>query len=330
MPISKAVQASTALPGLYRPVRIDGRDYVDGGVKKTAHINLAIRHGAGLVICINPIVPFLNDTANGPLDGHLSNSGVTYVLDQVMRIMLHGRMQYGMERYESEHPEVDILLIEPTRDDMRMFGYNIMRTSARRVVAEHGYRSALAFFQAQRRAPPAACSRSTGSRCATRAGRPTSRCPRSRRSRLARTLDGRARPARGAARRAPLLAEPDRAAARQAAVDHALDRLRAPARRAVDQDRVLGGLGPVLADGRSARRSRSTTWSAAARSPSGPSSGKVGVIGKYGRPNGRPTQSAFASTGWISSAPTTAHGMIGAPVRSARRTKPPRPKRASL
>jgi predicted acylesterase/phospholipase RssA len=147
-PVSKAVQASTALPGLYRPVRIGGRDYVDGGVKKTAHINLAIQSGADLVICINPIVPYLNDTANGPLRGHLSNRGVTWVLDQVMRIMLHGRMQYGMERYEREHPEVDILLIEPTRDDVRMFGYNIMRYSARRVVAEHGYRTTLDFFRA--------------------------------------------------------------------------------------------------------------------------------------------------------------------------------------
>ena len=64
--------------------------------------------------------------------------------------------------------------------------------------------------------------------------------------------------------------------------------------------------------------------------PSGPSQGKVGVSGKYGRPKGRPTQSALPITGWISSAPTIAHGMIGAPVRSATRTKPPRPKRASL
>jgi len=147
VPISKAVQASTAVPGLYRPVRIKGRDYVDGGVRKTAHINLAIQGGAKLVICINPIVPYLNDTAKGALHGHLSNRGVTWVLDQVMRIMLHGRMEYGLERYRREHPDVDILLIEPTRDDMRMFGYNIMRTSARRLVAEHGYRSALAFFR---------------------------------------------------------------------------------------------------------------------------------------------------------------------------------------
>ena len=147
VPVSKAVQASAAMPGLYRPVRIGGRDYIDGGVKKTAHINLAIQSGADLVICINPIVPYLNDTAGGPLRGHLSNRGVTWVLDQAMRIMLHGRMQYGLERYRREHPEVDILLIEPTRDDVRMFGYNIMRYSARRVVAEHGYRTTLAYFR---------------------------------------------------------------------------------------------------------------------------------------------------------------------------------------
>jgi predicted acylesterase/phospholipase RssA len=147
VPVSKAVQASLAMPGLYRPVRIGGRDYVDGGVKKTAHINLAIQGGADLVICINPIVPYLNDTSGGPLRGHLSNHGVTWVLDQVMRIVLHGRMEYGLERYAREHPEVDILLIEPTRDDVRMFGYNIMRYSARRVVAEHGYRTALHLFR---------------------------------------------------------------------------------------------------------------------------------------------------------------------------------------
>lgn len=141
VPISRAVQASIALPGLYRPVRIGGRDYVDGGVKKTAHINLAIRQGADLVVCINPIVPIHNDTTHGALGGHLANKGVTYVLDQALRIMLHGRMQYGLERYQLEHPDVDILLIEPQHDDLQMFSFNIMRMSARRLVAQHGYRS---------------------------------------------------------------------------------------------------------------------------------------------------------------------------------------------
>ena len=151
VPVSRAVQASSALPGLYRPVRIGRREYVDGGVKKTAHINRAIRHGAKLVICVNPIVPILNNGPGAPLGRHLSDHGVTFVLDQVMRIMLHGRMQYGLERYRREHPDVDILLIEPTRDDLRMFSYNIMRYSARRVVAEHGYRSVLASFRKNKR-----------------------------------------------------------------------------------------------------------------------------------------------------------------------------------
>lgn len=151
VPVSRAVQASIALPGLYRPVRIAGRDYVDGGVKKTAHINLAIEHGADLVVCVNPIVPIRAGQAlRSRLGGRLSDKGVSYVLDQVLRIMLHGRMEYGLQRYAREHPEVDILLLEPTRDDVRMFSYNIMRYSARRVVAEHGYRSAVAAFHERR------------------------------------------------------------------------------------------------------------------------------------------------------------------------------------
>ena len=211
VPVSRAVQASTALPGLYRPVRIDGRDYVDGGVKKTAHINLAIQNGADLVICINPIVPVLNDTLRGPLKGHISNRGVTYVLDQAMRIMLHGRMEYGMERYAREHPEVDILLIEPDRVDLQMFNYNIMRYSARRVVAEHGYRSTLAFFQEGQGRYRRMLARH-GITLANPRGVPETPARRPHRSSVAQSLDaaldrlgsrmdGRARPREGAARR---------------------------------------------------------------------------------------------------------------------------------
>jgi NTE family protein len=135
--ISEAVQASTALPGLYRPVHLQGRDYVDGGVTKTAHINLAIRQGADLVICINPLVPIANGARKTSL-GPLSSHGVDTVLGQVLRILLHGRFEYGLDRYRTEHPKVDILLIEPTRDDLTMFRYDIMRYSARKALTRHG------------------------------------------------------------------------------------------------------------------------------------------------------------------------------------------------
>src|SRR2546428_7549521 len=45
--ISEAVQASTALPRFYQPARLQGIDYVDRGVRRTANIDLAIAHGAG-------------------------------------------------------------------------------------------------------------------------------------------------------------------------------------------------------------------------------------------------------------------------------------------
>jgi predicted acylesterase/phospholipase RssA len=147
--ISEAVQASTALPGLYRPVHLKGKDYVDGGVTKTAHINLAIREGADLIICINPLVPILNGTPRSAL-GPLSTHGVDTVLGQVLRILIHGRFEYGMDRYRTEHPEVDILLLEPTRDDLTMFRYDIMRYSARKALTRHGRASALAALKERR------------------------------------------------------------------------------------------------------------------------------------------------------------------------------------
>ena len=140
--ISEAVQASTALPGLYRPVHLRGRDYVDGGVTKTAHINLAIQQGADLIICINPLVPILNRASKSSL-GPLSSHGVDTVLGQVFRILIQGRFEYGLDRYRTEHPEVDILLIEPTRDDLTMFRYDIMRYSARKALTRHGRATAL-------------------------------------------------------------------------------------------------------------------------------------------------------------------------------------------
>ena len=38
--ISQAVQASSALPLFYRPARINGIDYIDGGVRNTANIDI--------------------------------------------------------------------------------------------------------------------------------------------------------------------------------------------------------------------------------------------------------------------------------------------------
>src|SRR6187549_1048118 len=58
VPISRAIQASSALPGLFPPVVIDGGHYVDGALNKTLHASVALDQGIGLLLCVNPLVPF--------------------------------------------------------------------------------------------------------------------------------------------------------------------------------------------------------------------------------------------------------------------------------
>ena len=147
VPISKAVAASCALPGVYRPVRINGVDYIDGGVRKTAHISLALRERCGLVICVNPIVPlrFLKHEQSVGRNGRseLKRGGLATILDQVFRVTLHSRMKYGLSRYHHEDPQADILVFEPRAEDLPRFMRHIMRTSGRVRIAEWAYRSTM-------------------------------------------------------------------------------------------------------------------------------------------------------------------------------------------
>jgi len=149
IPISKAVQASTAMPIFYKPVEINGREYVDGAIRKSLHVDTALKRGADLVICINPLVPLYNDLKKKAvplLDGkgdHLSQRGMSFIAYQVMRIMVHSRISSGLEKYRARYPDVDILLIEPRSDDYQMFFHSIMKYSARLSIARHGYEETL-------------------------------------------------------------------------------------------------------------------------------------------------------------------------------------------
>ena len=141
VPISQAVQASTALPGLYPPVEIGGRHYVDGVLIKTLHASVALDQGAGLVLCVNPIVPV--DAALKAGVGPLSARGLPAVMSQTLRAFVRSRLHVGLAAYEHRYDAADVLLFEPGRDDYRMFFSNVFSFANRRIVLEHAYRSTL-------------------------------------------------------------------------------------------------------------------------------------------------------------------------------------------
>ncbi|HXT20438.1 MAG TPA: patatin-like phospholipase family protein [Thermoanaerobaculia bacterium] len=139
VPISRAVQASMALPGLYPPVEIDGRHYVDGVLLKTLHASVALEAGAKLVLCVNPIVPVDLQSAQMNGEGQLVDRGLGAVLSQTFRTLIHSRLQVGLAAYRQRYPDADVVLFEPRRDDYRMFFTNIFTFSSRKAVCEHAY-----------------------------------------------------------------------------------------------------------------------------------------------------------------------------------------------
>ncbi len=147
VPISRAVAASSALPLIYEPVEIKGREMVDGGIRSTTNVDLAVKAGARFIVVVNPIVPFVNDfskrvpTISGSRVRRVSDMGFVAIANQAMRMIAHDRLHRAVERWEVEYPGVDILLIEPEFDDELMFGTSIMDYSARLQIAKHGFES---------------------------------------------------------------------------------------------------------------------------------------------------------------------------------------------
>lgn len=143
VPISQAVQASAALPGLFPPVEIDGRWYVDGALKKTMHASVALKEGADLVLCVNPLVPFDAELAARIHHGRrrrLIEGGLPVVLAQTFRAIIHSRMEVGIAKYETDYPDADVILFEPATDDADMFFTNMFSYSGRKRLSEHAYR----------------------------------------------------------------------------------------------------------------------------------------------------------------------------------------------
>ncbi len=146
VPISLAVQASSALPGMYPPVRIRDRYFVDGALRRTMHASVALRHGVDLLLGINPLVPFDSRATPASADhsANLADGGLPVVLSQTFRTLLQSRAQVGIGRYAQEFPQTDQLVLEPNGDDAEMFFANVFGFSSRMRVCDHAYRATLA------------------------------------------------------------------------------------------------------------------------------------------------------------------------------------------
>jgi NTE family protein len=150
VPISKAIECSTALPIVYKPVELKGRQMVDGGIRSTTNVDIAVEKGAKFIVVVNPIVPFVNDfektipTVFGNRVRRVSDMGMPAIANQTFRLIAHARLHQAVEQWQEKYPGVDIILLEPDANDELMFGTPIMDYSRRLKIARHGFESVTA------------------------------------------------------------------------------------------------------------------------------------------------------------------------------------------
>ena len=150
VPISKAVECSTCLPIVYKPVDLKGRQFVDGGIRSTTNVDIAVEKGAELIVVVNPLVPYVNDfektipTVFGRRVRRVSDMGLPAIANQTFRLIAHQRLHQAVQQWKERYPGVDIILLEPEPNDELMFGTPVMDYSRRLKIGRHGFESVTA------------------------------------------------------------------------------------------------------------------------------------------------------------------------------------------
>ena len=141
--LADAVAASCAIPGVYRPVEIGGRLYVDGGIYSTSNLDSLRTDDLDLVVCLNPTSSLHPPRAWNPFE----------IGPHLWRRASGNRL--GSETKKMRRTGTEVILIQPTQEDLDAMGTNLMsrkrrnetistaqRTVARQL-AEHAKRSLL-------------------------------------------------------------------------------------------------------------------------------------------------------------------------------------------
>ena len=127
--VGDAVAASCAIPGFYHPVKIAGRRYVDGGMCSMSNLDLLLGQDLDLVVCLNPTSTVAEAVGGTPGER----------VGAVFRAMSGRRLGHEARKLREEGTEV--LLIQPSADDVAVMGLNMMARGRRVEVMERACRT---------------------------------------------------------------------------------------------------------------------------------------------------------------------------------------------
>ena len=122
--LADAVAASCSIPGFYRPVDIGGRRYVDGGLYSNSNLDVLRAEQLDLVICLNPTSSLHPMKAWNPVER----------LAAMFRTEAGRRL--GSEAKKLRATGTEVVLIQPTDEDLAIMGPNLMSSKRRHEVIE--------------------------------------------------------------------------------------------------------------------------------------------------------------------------------------------------
>lgn len=123
--IGTAVQASSSIPGFFRPVVHGGRRYIDGGAHSPTNADLVASGGYDLVVVVSPM------SATTDANRHLRPT----------TRRMHARQLAG-EIKTVKGAGARVLTFQPTSTDLAAMGQNAMDASARAATTESALTSA--------------------------------------------------------------------------------------------------------------------------------------------------------------------------------------------
>jgi NTE family protein len=135
VPISHAVTASSALVPFYHPQKIRDRWYIDGAFTRTANIQVAVKHGAKLVIVVNPWVPY-----QSPEAGLVYRLGGAFTTLQAIKALVSTRFYQDYENADDLFPDAFIHLFFPEGEELKEMKGTLMKFFYRLKLIDTAYR----------------------------------------------------------------------------------------------------------------------------------------------------------------------------------------------
>ena len=137
-PFADAVLASTAIPGIFPPVKIGERQYVDGGIVSATSLDLAVDTGCEAIICVAPL-------------GYRNEGGVVEPKlwgPMLMRSLFARTLRREVNAARARG--VHVLVIRPWSSDLAQLGTNSMRNDFDRgAIVDLSRESTLRFLEQQ-------------------------------------------------------------------------------------------------------------------------------------------------------------------------------------